>query len=726
MARKKRRDAEPALGGPPPPALPPVPRRRPRGLIAVGIAIAAVCVVGFGLWRRPKPERREAGLNVLLITVDTLRADALGSYGNATAETRWMDRLAAIGVRFENVHAQNVVTLPSHINILTGRYPLDHGVRDNSGFRLPAGVETLATLLKQRGYRTGAFVSAFPLDSRFGLDRGFDVYDDRLGDPETRTAFVMQERPGARTVEAAERWLAQQGSAPTFTWVHIYEPHFPYVPPEPLASRFAASPYHGEVAYSDEILRPLLEPLLRDGANGRTLVALTSDHGEGLGEHGEKTHGIFAYETTLRVPLILYSPRLFGPATVRDRVRHIDLLPTLLDALALQAPEGLPGRSLLSLAAGRRDAPPAPAYFEALSASLNRGWAPLVGLVRDRYKLIELPEPELYDLDTDPHELTNLAAREPVTLDQVRSALASLRAADRGPARGEENAETRERLRSLGYASASAPTKSRYTIDDDPKKLIRVNGEIEDVVTLYQSGDLKGALSLVRRVLAERPGMSLALQHLAFLEREAGDLTGAIATLKKALAASPEDVDIAALLGAYLNESGRSKESASLLQVFAERREPDIEVLLAQGAALAQSGRGGQAVATFERALAIDPTNAAAKANLGTAYLVVRDYPKAEGALREALALDPDVSRAHNALGVIAAETGRADEAIEHWKRAVELNPREWDTVFNLARLLRQRGRLAEAEPYVEQFVHGAPAAQYSEDIRRLQSLSGR
>jgi len=703
-----------------------VPASRPRlaGAITVGIAIAAT--VGFGLWLRPKPERREARLNVLLITVDTLRADALGSYGYAAAETPWMDRLAAEGVRFENVHAQNVVTLPSHANILTGRYPLDHGVRDNSGFRLPPGVETLATLLKKQGYHTGAFVSAFPLDSRFGLDRGFDVYDDRLGDPETRTAFVMQERPGARTVEAALRWLGQQGSAPTFTWVHIYEPHFPYTPPEPFASRFAASPYHGEVAYSDAVLRPLLEPLLRDGANGRTIVALTGDHGEGLGEHGEKTHGIFAYETTLRVPLLLYSPRLFTPATIRDRVRHIDLLPTLLDALALKPPEGLPGRSLLSLAQGRGPAPAAPSYFEALSASLNRGWAPLAGIVRDHYKLIELPEPELYDLDADPRELTNLAAREPLILDEVRSVLKRQRASDRGPTPGEESAETRERLRSLGYASASAPKKSRSTIDDDPKRLIALNGEIEDVVTLYESGDLQGALSLVRRVVSERPGMSLALQHLAFLEREAGDLAGAVATLKKALTENPGDVDIATLLGAYLNEIGRSKEAASLLQVFADRPDPDIEVLLALGAALAQAGRAGPAIAAFERALAIDPTNAAAKANLGTAYLVERDYPKAEAALREALSLDPDVSRAHNALGVIAVETDRPDEAIEHWKRAVELNPREWDTVFNLAKLLRRRGRMAEAEPYVQRFVHGAPSSQYAEDIRRLQESSGR
>jgi arylsulfatase A-like enzyme len=311
---------------------------------------------------------------VLLITIDTLRADALGCYGNAEAATPWIDRLAAAGVRFEHAHAQNVVTLPSHANILSGRYPVDHGVHDNSGFRFPQGTDSLASLLRSAGYATGAFVSAFPLDSRFGLDRGFDAYDDQLGDPEARTAFLMPERPGARTVERAMAWRQAHAGQRTFTWLHLYEPHFPYSPPEPYRSRYAKSPYHGEVAYADSLLAPLLEPLLAAGSAGRTLIVLTADHGEGLGEHGEKTHGIFAYESTLRVPLVLFAPRLFGARTIDDLVRHVDILPTLLDALGMTPPEGLAGRSLLPLAAGRTLAA-ASSYFEALSSSVNRGWA---------------------------------------------------------------------------------------------------------------------------------------------------------------------------------------------------------------------------------------------------------------------------------------------------------------------------------------------------------------
>ena len=686
------------------------------GALAAGLAALA-------LWSRsPGPIRREHGLDVLLITIDTLRADALGCYGNAAVETPWIDRLAAGGVRFAQAHAQNVMTLPSHANILSGRYPFDHGVRDNSGFRFPRGTETLATLLAAHGYRTGAFVSAFPLDSRFGLDRGFEVYDDQLGDPETRTAFLMPERPGARTIEAAQKWRTAQGTARTFTWLHLYEPHFPYAPPEPFASRYARSLYHGEVAYADTLLGPVLEPLLRAGADGRTLVVLTGDHGEGLGEHGEKTHGIFAYESTLHVPLILYAPRLFGPRAVMDRVRHIDLLPTVLDALGLDAPGGLPGRSLLPLAAGRVSAAPS-SYFEALSSSVNRGWAPLTGLARDRLKFIDLPIPEIYDLEADPHETRNLATLRTQDLDTLRGQLARMRVDDHGLTRTTESAETREKLRSLGYVSATAAGKEHYTEADDPKRLIGLDAAIQDVDSLYQAGHLDAAIARVRTVLQDRPGMPLALAHLAFLLRERGDLDGAVATLRRSLALNPDDPDAAALLGAYLNESGRGEEAAAVLAPYAAQKDPDLDILMARGAGLVQAGRTDEAAATFNRALAIDPSNATAKANLGTVSLATRDFPRARAILEESLALDPNVSRAHNALGVIAAETGRPDEAITHWKRAVELNPREWDTLFNLAMLLRQRGLPSEARPYVERFVRGAPPAQYAADIRKLRAF---
>src|SRR3954470_3800474 len=277
------------------------------GVGATVCALAACAVLTAACHRVPEV-RRDPAQNILLVTIDTLRADAIGASGNATASTPWIDRLAAGGVRFDQAHASTVVTLPSHANILSGVYPFRHGVRENAGFRFPETTETLATLLRARGYRTGAFVSAFPLDARFGLARGFDVYDDRFPKNETSLAFRVPERRAPDAIAAALAWItggatgtaADGVRAPWFAWVHLYEPHFPYAPPEPYASRYRDRPYFGEVAAADAALQPLLQRVL-DASARSTLVILTGDHGEALGEHGEMTHGLFAYEATLHV-----------------------------------------------------------------------------------------------------------------------------------------------------------------------------------------------------------------------------------------------------------------------------------------------------------------------------------------------------------------------------------------------------------------------------------------
>jgi len=718
------------LGHKPKKGTPAVAPGRARAVRAGFVLLALVLLgaVGIALGRRPRAVtlQRDPGLSVLLVTIDTLRADALGSYGRTGAGTPTLDRLAAEGVRFERCHAQNVVTLPSHANILSGRYPLEHGVRDNAGFRFPAGADTLATLLKAHGFRTGAFVSAFPLDSRFGLDRGFDAYDDRFGDRGSHTAFLMEERPGAETVAAARRWLADQGSARTFTWVHVYEPHFPYKPPEPFASRYRDDPYQGEVATVDAILKPLLEPILDAGRAGRTLVVLTSDHGEGRGEHGEMTHGIFAYEGTLRVPLVLHQPSLLAPRTVPTPTRHVDLMPTILDALGLEPPTGLAGRSLLALAEGG-EAGAAESYFESLSSSINRGWAPLQGVVRDGFKYIDLPLPELYDLGRDPHEQTNLVASRPDLMEKMRQELTRFRAADRGQQRSEESAETRERLRSLGYLSAAAPpVRKRYTADDDPKRLIALDAQVQEVVGRYAEGDVAGALALCREIVRRRPDMPLSLVHLAFLERETGDLGEAVKAARQALALNPDDTDVVGLLAAYLNEAGQPRETLRLLEPYARQQDPDLDVLVAQGVALAATARPREALAAFERVRQIDPTNVMALVNIGTVHLMVGDLDRAQQAFEASLDLDPGTARAHNSLGVVAARRGRMDEAAARWRRAVELDPRDYQTLFNLGTLLLRQGHIDEARNCFERYVKEAPIALEARDIARVKAWLAR
>jgi arylsulfatase A-like enzyme/Tfp pilus assembly protein PilF len=661
--------------------------------------------------------RRDATQNVLLITIDTLRADALGSYGNRQVATPWLDRLAAAGARFTEAHASTVVTLPSHANILSGLYPFRHGVRENAGFRFPQQTDTLATLLKARGYRTGAFVSAFPLDARFGLTRGFDVYDDRFPKSEDHTAFRVAERRGVDTVAVATAWIASRGSEPWFAWVHLYEPHFPYTPPEPFASRYAQAPYLGEVSAADAALGPLLQPIL-DGTGGGTLVVVTGDHGEALGEHGEMTHGLFAYEGTLHVPLIVYQ-RSMTPRTIADPVRHVDIVPTVLDLLDAKPPASLDGRSLAGLLSGSSEAASA-TYFESLSASINRGWAPLYGIARGPLKYIDLPIPELYDLAADPGETRNLADARAADVRELQRLLAATRADDKGATPARESAATRDLLRSLGYASGSPMAKTHYTDADDPKRLVAIDREVDEVVSRYQRGDLRGAISLGEHVVSERPDMPLSLVHLAFLYNEAGDHPKAAATIRRALALNPAAEDVAALAGAYLTEAGLPDEAIQRLDPYVRRSDPDVDVLIAYGVALASAGHRREALDAFERARAADPANGLPLANAATVYLMNGDRDKAVAAFTDALKIDPALARAHNGLGVIAAERRDYPAALEHWRRAVELDPRDFQTLFNLGDLLITLGRPAEARPYWERYLATAPVASEAADRARV------
>jgi len=688
------------------------------GVRATAWVLLVCAAVSAGCHRAPQLAR-DPTQNVLLVTIDTLRADAIGAAGNAAASTPWIDRLSLGGVRFDQAHASTVVTLPSHANILSGVYPFRHGVRENAGFRFPETTETLATVLRARGYRTGAFVSAFPLDSRFGLTRGFDLYDDRFPKSDA-TAFRVPERRGADTVAAAVRWI-ESGSAagtagdrPWFAWVHVYEPHFPYAPPEPYASRYADRPYFGEVAAADAALAPLLQRALDTASPRPTLVVLTGDHGEALGEHGERTHGLFAYEATLHVPLILYQRRLLTPRVVAAPVRHVDILPTILDAIGAPLPASLDGQSLLSLAAGETPAPTV-TYFESLSASINRGWAPLHGVARGSLKYIDLPIPELYDVAADPAEAHDLSAALPAEMRELQTLLAELRSADRGAAPGRERADTREQLRSLGYVTGAAPPKPQYSDADDPKRLIAIDREIEEVVSKYQHGDLRGAIALGERVARERPDMPLSLVHLAFLYNEAGDHARATASIRRALALNPAATDVAALAGAYLTEAGHADEAVAVLKPYVAAPHPDVDVVNAYGVALATAGRTREALDVFARARAADPSSGLADSNIGTIYLMQGDRGGAAAAFRKALAADPTLARAYNGLGVIAAEQGDFTAAVEAWQHAVALDPRDYQALYNLGDVLIRIGRSAEARPYWERYLSIVPS---SVDVR--------
>ena len=696
-----------------------------RGLAALLLLVGAgAALVWLGPGGAPPLVERTADQNVLLVTIDTLRADALGSYGGPAA-TPNLDRLAASGARFEFAHAHAVVTLPSHASILTGLYPFEHGIHDNAGYRLPEESLTLAAMLRAEGFATGAFVAAFPLDSRFGLDNGFDVYDDRFGHAEGPSDFTIAERPAEAVVEAARTWIeSQQGR--WFAWVHLFDPHAVYRPPPPFDARYAASPYHGEVAYTDHALGPLLATA-QEAAGQPTLVVVTADHGEALGEHGERTHGLFAYEATLRVPLLVAQ---VGGASRSgagvegmvsdDPVRHVDIVPSVLDALALPAPPALPGRSLLD---------PAPAdteplsYFEALSASLNRGWAPLRGVLAGRDKYVDLPLPELYDLRADPAEANNLVADRAGRTRALETLLADLPASDPLERRIVETAAVVERLRSLGYVGGAALVRDSYTADDDPKRLAHLDDAIHRGVDLYQRGRPREAIKVYREVIGERPELELAHRHLAFLHWSLGEVAEAVETLTRARDAGIASPAVAGQLGIYLAESGAADEAVPLLEALAAGDRPDLDPLNALGIAYARRGDAERALETFDRVLALDPDSAMALENMGAVHVQRGDRAAAAEAFERAVELAPRSSRAHAGLGVVQLQTGDRPAALASWTRAVELDPANFDALFNLATELVNAGDLAAARPYLERFVRTAPPAFYADDIRRLSGL---
>ena len=670
--------------------------------ILAAVLLAAI-VSATTACRKPEASVPRTASDIILVTIDTWRADAARFAGNDRVETPFLDSLAARGIVFTNAHAHNVVTLPSHTNILTGLNPYQHGVRENAGYVLEDSATTLAERLRPLGYATGAFVGAFPLDRRFGLGQGFDVYDDNYGKGRATLDFTIQERSAPKVLESAARWWQSQEGKKRFLWVHLYDPHAPYAPPEPYASRYRNNPYLGEVAAVDAALQQYLGPLLRDD----TAIVVTADHGEALGDHGETTHGLFAYEATLKVPLLVAGP---GVSVRKEShaVQHIDIAPTVLEAAGASRAAELPGQSLFGEIA------PRDTYFESLSASLSRGWAPLTGLIRNDTKFIELPIAELYDLSRDPAESKNLYAERRRESAAARATLASLNTAPAAPRN--LSREEVERLRSLGYIAGSSNPTKKATAAEDPKNLVHLDRKMHRAIDEFQRGRGDEAVRIAREVLAEQPTMGAAREVLAFVLQETDRVDEAVQVLRQMVAHGQSSEVTNVQLALLLNEIGKPQEAAALLApAVSATRNPDV--LNAYGASLVDQGKVDEAAKEFRRALELDPSNAPAMQNIGIAALLANDVETARRYLTAALDLNPRLPLALNTMGVVYARGNDFPAAIESWKKAVALDRRQYDALFNIGVVAFRTGNREEARPALEQFVRTAPPSRYGRDI---------
>jgi arylsulfatase A-like enzyme/Flp pilus assembly protein TadD len=675
-----------------------------------------------GCGRSEIPPGALQGSNLLFITIDTLRPDRIGAYGSTAGLTPHLDRLAEEGIVFENVLAHVPVTLPSHTTIFTAKLPPRHGVHDNGTFRVGEEQETLARRLKAHGYQTAAFVGAFVLDARFGLDRGFDLYDDFYGEKRAFASFTELERRAEAVLSPAEAWLAKRGSAPWFAWIHLFDPHAPYEAPEAFRSRLASDPYGAEVAYVDSVLGDFLARARSRGLLEKTLVVVASDHGESLGEHGEATHGTFAYNATLSVPWILWAKGL-EPSRFSPRVRLVDVAPTVLDLLGIESPAAIDGWSLRAFLKAPSKYEPPDSYFEALNPHLTRDWAPLRGVVRANHKFIDLPIAELYDLAADPKEEKNVISGRAALASELRHALErELEGA--APLSPSADEETMKRLESLGYlvAPTAGERKTTYSEDDDPKRLIAFVGMHDRASDLFREGRTEEALALLREILEKQPRSSFAYQKLAYALHQLGRIPEAVRVLEEAVARGVTDLSLLALLGSYLMEVSDLPRALALLEGLASDHPDFAEGHNYLGVAYARLGREGDAEREFARVLELDRSSASAENNLGSLALAKGDDGRAVKHLERALELDPGSASASNGLGVARARSGDLEGAIAAWRRALELNPAQFDALLNLARALEDRSR-PEAIAYLERFVREAPRMRYGGDIQKARIL---
>jgi arylsulfatase A-like enzyme len=663
-------------------------------ILAADVAGASACRRTTETARPPIAEGALRGSNVLLVTIDTLRADHVGAYGSTRGLTPTLDRLAREGWRFDVARAHVPLTLPSHATIMSGLYPPANGVRDNGAFRFDRTRPTLASTLGAAGYRTAAFIGSFVLDARFGLNAGFRLYDDRLNGSSANLDVVQ--RTAEQVLAPAYQWITTRPQHPIpspeslvpdywFAWVHLYDPHEPYTPPEPYRSRYAADPYSGEIAYADAALGAFLARLQAAHVLEHTLVVIASDHGESLGEHGERTHGLFAYESTLRVPLILWAPPTMNASVIEMPVRLVDVMPTVLDLVGVAAPGGLDGRSLRAV---NHDDDPG-SYFEALNANLARNWAPLHGFVRNGLKVIDLPIPELYDLSSDPGEIHNLYAAQRDRARDLESRLDRLIAgAHPSLPQAPIDADAEARLRSLGYVvgTVSKPAHS-YTAADDPKRLVHLNTALDDAAAMWSRGEGQQAIETLRAVVRERPDLAIAYDRLAFMLHGIGRPGDAVAVLDAAAKAGHGDRTLLRSLGSMLRDAGDLTRAAAVLEALSKDNASDLQTADALGQTYARMNRPRDAERLFRLVIAASPNSGATWNNLGAVYLIDGRTDEAIDALTRAVALNPDLAAAHNGLGVALARAGHIDRAAAEWQRALELRPGYPDALSNLRRV---------------------------------------
>jgi choline-sulfatase len=689
-----------------------------RGRTLIACVAAAVLISGgvFG-WMRRAPRSvtsplgeslgrlpagvRPDGLNLLLVTLDTTRADRIHAYGFPGIETPNLDRLATEGVLFEQAVSPAPLTLPAHSSIFTGKFPPAHGVRDNGGFFLDDRETTLAERLRDRGFTTGGFVGAYVLDRKWGIAQGFQTYFDDFDLTKYQSLSLGSvDRPGNEVADHAIDWLGQTGSKRFFGWVHFYDAHSPYDPPEPFKSRYQGRPYAGEIAFVDTQVGRLLAYLDQHDLARNTIVVVLGDHGESLGEHGEGTHGFFVYQATMHVPLLIRAPYdTMSGRRVQDTVRSVDILPTMLELLGLKAGEPLAGTSVVPLMTGVKQELGLAAYSEAVYPRYHFGWSDLRALTSGRYKYVAAPRPELYDLQQDPGESTNIYTERQALGDRMRQELLamekSMTAGAPAPTKAVEvDPDARARLAALGYVgtfvAAAGPDRAELADPKDKIQLFNLMTQARELSRHDNESD--EGLRALQRVIADDPKVIDAWFMLGNEYYRRRDYTRAISQYARALQLKPDyDLVVINMANAY-RALGRDDEAMLGYRRFMELDPKNAQIRYEAAQILIDSGKLDAAADELDRALTLEPKLAAARNALGVLAIKRGDLDAAQREIQAAIDQKPDVRLAHFNLGVLAEQRQDFQRAIAEYKEEIARHPSSYKAAFNLGLLYGRLG----------------------------------
>jgi len=687
-----------------------IPLKRQKKFILYAIPFLVVLVgLLFFIILRPKSEvQRAENLNVVIITLDTLRADRVGCYGYDKAKTPVLDELAEKGVKFQNAVCQAPLTLPSHASIFTGLYPPSHQIRDNGAYYLDQGFQTLAEIFKEKEYNTAAFIGAFPVDSRFGLDQGFDVYDDKFKEDEKFKAF-NSERRAEHVFKSFQEWFLENFQSKFFVWVHYYDPHLPYDPPSPYREEFS-DPYDGEVAYTDVYVGEIIDLLEEKNIVDNTLVVVVGDHGEGLGDHKEIDHGLFLYNSTLKVPLIFCAPEnLPSQKNITSQVRLIDIFPTVLDLLNMSVSADAQGESLIPYMDGKRK-DNLVSYIETFHPREMFRWAALRGIVDGRMKYIDAPKPELYDMEMDPEEEHNICQEEKQAASRLKKDLDGLieKYSSKSSSRRGLSSEERERLMSLGYVVDSSPSEGESSGFPDPKDKIDVWYTLQVARGLQRRGEDEKAEKLYKKGIAMDSRCSLHYLFLGGLYLKAYRLQEAYDVFKMGTKALPESIPLHDGLAKTSVQMGKYQEALNECEAMLTLNDRYFNAISLAGLVYNRLGQNEKAIEYLQRAARIEPEN----------KLLLLDYARVlatSGRAEEAIDVYsrlkvhyPKDFRIYQNLGITYGNTGDFEKSIENLKKAIELHPTAL-AFFNLGVALEKTGRIEEAVRYLKAYLRTTP-----------------